>query len=166
VPHLSPRPRLQVSVRHQMNRARISALRRGRFQDFVGGRARRHFSKSRRLGGTGWKRLSKDASASCPASSPVQRHLPINHIRHVAPPAEELHDLFARTCHLCPQGLRFRILLKPTDRPPVEHEIHFPQMMLGSLADVGIAWNNFGAFEGEDWLSDNPKRRLKNDLWF
>ena len=26
-------------------------------------------------------------------------------------------------------------------------------------------WNNFGTFEGEDWLPNNPKRRLNNDLW-
>jgi hypothetical protein len=63
-------------------------------------------------------------------------------------------------------GFRAEALFQPTDHPAVENKIHFPQMMLGSFADVGIAWNNFGAFEGEDWLSDNPKRRLKNDLWF
>jgi hypothetical protein len=28
-----------------------------------------------------------------------------------------------------------------------------------------MAWNNLGAFAGEDWLSNNPKRRLNNDLW-
>lgn len=26
-------------------------------------------------------------------------------------------------------------------------------------------WNNFKAFEGEDWLFCYPKRRLNNDLW-
>ncbi len=26
-----------------------------------------------------------------------------------------------------------------------------------------IVWNNFRAFEGEDWLPNNPKRRLNND---
>jgi hypothetical protein len=31
---------------------------------------------------------------------------------------------------------------------------------------MGPSWNNFGAFKGEDWLPDNPKRRLSNDLWF
>src|SRR5271156_5270128 len=27
------------------------------------------------------------------------------------------------------------------------------------------SWNNLGTFEGEDWLPNNPKRRLNNDLW-
>jgi hypothetical protein len=30
---------------------------------------------------------------------------------------------------------------------------------------IGIVWNNFGAFEGEDWFPNTPKRRLNNDLW-
>jgi hypothetical protein len=30
---------------------------------------------------------------------------------------------------------------------------------------IRVTWNNFGAFEGEDWLPNNPKRRLNNDLW-
>jgi hypothetical protein len=34
-------------------------------------------------------------------------------------------------------------------------------MALGSKS----VWNNFGAFEGEDWLPNNPKRLLNNDLW-
>ena len=28
-----------------------------------------------------------------------------------------------------------------------------------------VVRNNFGTFEGEDWLPNNPKRRLNNDLW-
>ncbi len=30
---------------------------------------------------------------------------------------------------------------------------------------VRLVWNNSGTFEGEDWLPDNPKWRLNNDLW-
>jgi hypothetical protein len=33
------------------------------------------------------------------------------------------------------------------------------------LLFMGLAWNNFGAFEGGDWLPNNPKRRLNFDLW-
>jgi hypothetical protein len=34
-----------------------------------------------------------------------------------------------------------------------------PQRCTG-LEKFGDAWNNFGAFEGEGWLPNNPKRRL------
>jgi len=28
-----------------------------------------------------------------------------------------------------------------------------------------VVWNKFGTLEGEDWLPNNPKLRLSNDLW-
>jgi hypothetical protein len=31
--------------------------------------------------------------------------------------------------------------------------------------EIEIVWNNFGALEGENWLPNNPKRRLNNDSW-
>ena len=45
------------------------------------------------------------------SSDVVERHLPINHICHVAPIAEELHHLVASPCHLCPSRFRFGVLL-------------------------------------------------------
>jgi hypothetical protein len=50
-PRLSPPSRLQVSWGHRMNPARISALRSGRFLDFVVAQALRHISKTQPAGG-------------------------------------------------------------------------------------------------------------------
>ena len=37
--------------------------------------------------------------------------------------------------------------------------------MLIRFESQAIAWNKFGAFEGEDRLRNNPKRRLNNGSW-
>ena len=64
------------------------------------------------------------------AHSPRSR-LPVNHVRHVATVAEELHHSRARACHLRPAGFRFGVLFQPTNFVRVEHEVHFPQTALG-----------------------------------
>jgi hypothetical protein len=68
------------------------------------------------------------------AHSPRSR-LPVSHVRHITASAEKLHDLHAGACHLCPTGFRIGVLFKPTNCVPVEHEVDFPQMALGSQAD-------------------------------
>jgi hypothetical protein len=30
---------------------------------------------------------------------------------------------------------------------------------------VKLSWNSLGAFAGENWLPNNPKPQLNNDLW-
>jgi len=64
----------------------------------------------------------------------VHGHLPIQHVCHVAPSTEKLHDLHASPCHLCPTGFRIGVLFQPTNVVLVEHEVHFPQMALGRLS--------------------------------
>ena len=65
----------------------------------------------------------------------LQRYLPIHHVCHVAPLAEELHHLFARPCQLRPTGFRVRVLLQPVNLVSFEHEVHLPQPELGSRSN-------------------------------
>ena len=44
----------------------------------------------------------------------VQSHLLIHDVRHVPAIAEELHDLFAGACQLCPTGFRLWVLFQST----------------------------------------------------
>lgn len=62
---------------------------------------------------------------------PVASYLSIEHVGHVSPFAEELHNFFAGSRQLCPAGLRIRILFQPTNFVPVEHKIHLQQTALG-----------------------------------
>jgi len=74
------------------------------------------------LGSFGW--ITSLTTRGPPA---VYGHLSVNHVRHIAALAEELHYLLASTCHLCPPGFRFGVLFQPTNLVPVENEIHLPQ---------------------------------------
>lgn len=65
-------------------------------------------------------------SAICLRFLPVEIDFPIDHVRHVAALAQELHHLLARPCHLRPTGFRFWVLLQPTNLTPVENEVHLP----------------------------------------
>ena len=65
-------------------------------------------------------------------SPAVESHLPIDHVRHVAPIAEELHQLFAGACHQSPPGFRLRILFQPPNFVPIENKIHLSKSALGS----------------------------------
>ena len=78
---------------------------------------------------------SENSSAIRRASLIVERHLPIDHIRHVAPLAEELHHFLARPCHLRPPGFRVRVLFQPSNLVPIEHKIHLSEPTLGSPAN-------------------------------
>src|SRR5438093_9789175 len=63
--------------------------------------------------------------------SAVASHLSIHHVRYVSAFAEELHHLFAGSCHLCPTGFRVRVLLQSSNLVSVEYEIHLSQTELG-----------------------------------
>ena len=56
----------------------------------------------------------------------------IDHVRHVAPLAKELHHLFARPRQLRPPGFCLGILFQTANLLSLEHEIHLPQSALGS----------------------------------
>src|SRR6266581_2178787 len=77
-------------------------------------------------------------SAVCPASPGVRGYIPIDHIRHVAAFAQELHHFLIRTRHLRPPGFRFRVLLKSSNLLPIKHKVHMTQTSLRSSSS-GVA---------------------------
>src|ERR1700682_1857440 len=80
-------------------------------------------------------------------SATIQRHLPIHHVRHIAPLAEKLHHLLALPCQRGPSRFRFWVLFKPSDFFSIEDEINFVQLALRSSHD-GVSFssqnNRFG----------------------
>lgn len=74
----------------------------------------------------------EDSSVIRRALLPVLIHFPIDHVRNVAPLAEELHHFLAGACHLRPAGFRIGVLLEPPNLVSVMHEIDLPQAALGS----------------------------------